>query len=235
MTQNEALAMRLASAVGLPTAPVEPRRVGERIFLLVTRHDRVIGADGVIARLHQEDFCQALGISPEHKYAAEGGPIFADCFALVRAVCQPAAPAVLALLDAAIFNLIVGNADARGKNYSLLYAHGGIELAPLYDLMCTAAYPEVHAKLAMKIGKQGKLEDFETDTWRVFGAEIGMAPAFVERRARALASQVIQQLGLVTDGLAHSGFECEDLRRFSRLIATRADTVLRLGRPSVGD
>lgn len=234
MTENEALAMRLAAAVGLPTAPVEPRRVGARTFLLVTRYDRVVGADGEIRRLHQEDFCQALGVSPEHKYAAEGGPIFPDCFKLVRAVCRPAAPTVLALLDAAIFNLIVGNADAHGKNFSLLYGADGLVMAPLYDLMCTAAYPEVHAKLAMKIAKRAQLEEFRADTWREFGREVGMGPAFVERRAKALAQLVLDQMEPVTDAIAEAGFEGQTLRGFAVLIAERARAVLQLGQVEGG-
>lgn len=228
MTENEALAMRLSAAVGLPTAPVEPRCVGGRSFLLVTRYDRVVGPDGAIGRLHQEDFCQALGVAPEHKYAAEGGPIFPDCFNLVRAVCQPSAPAVLALLDAAIFNLIVGNADAHGKNFSLLYRDGVIVMAPLYDLMCTAAYPEVHAKLAMKIAGRAQLEAFSADTWRDFGREIGMGPAFVERRAKTLAQAVLDHVGPVADTIAEAGFERAALDDFETLIVGRARTVLEL-------
>lgn len=228
MTENEALVMRMAAAVGLPTAPVEPRRVGARTFLLVTRYDREVSAGGEIRRLHQEDFCQALGISPEHKYAAEGGPIFPDCFKLVRRVCRPAAPAVLALLDAAIFNLIVGNADAHGKNFSLLYGADGLIMAPLYDLMCTAAYPEVHAKLAMKIAKRAQLEEFRADSWRQFGREIGVGPAFVERRAKALAQLVLDQVGPVANAIAEEGFEGPELRGFAVLIAERARTVLQL-------
>ncbi|ACL93947.1 type II toxin-antitoxin system HipA family toxin [Caulobacter vibrioides] len=229
MTENEALAMRLAAAVGLPTAGVEPRRIGERTFLLVTRYDRVVSSDGAVRRLHQEDFCQALGVSPEHKYAAEGGPIFPDCFNLVRNVCQPSAPAVLALLDAAIFNVIVGNADAHGKNYSLLHQAGAIVMAPLYDLMCTAAYPEVHAKLAMKIAGRAQLEAFKADTWRDFGRDIGMGPAFVERRANAQARRVLDQVGPVADAIAACGFDREALRGLRDLIAERARAVLKLG------
>lgn len=228
MTENEALTMRLAAAVGLPTAPVEPRRIREHTFLLVTRYDRAIGGDGAIRRLHQEDFCQALGVSPEHKYAAEGGPVFPDCFDLVRAACRPAAPAVLALLDAAIFNLVVGNADAHGKNYSLLYGLGGPFMAPLYDLMCTAAYPEVHGKLAMKIAKRAQLEEFRTDTWREFGREIGVGPAFVERRAKALAQLIHDRVDPVAEDIAQAGFDGEALRGFAKLIAARARTVLQL-------
>lgn len=228
MTENEALAMRLAAAVGLRAAPVEPRWIGARAVLLVTRYDRWVAFDDEIRRLHQEDFCQALGVFPEHKYAAEGGPTFTDCFKLVRKVCRPAAPAVLSLLDAAIFNLIVGNADAHGKNFSLLYSPAGLVMAPLYDLMCTAAYPEVHAKLAMKIAKRAMLEDFLPGTWREFGRDVGVGPAFVERRAKTLANLVIDQVGSVAKAIADAGFDREALHSFEAIITERAGAVLEL-------
>lgn len=228
-TENEALAMRLAAAVGLPTAPVELRRTGDRPYLLVERYDRTVATDGAVRRLHQEDFCQAIGIAPEKKYASEGGPTFASCFDLVRRVCAQPAPAVLHLLDAAIFNVIVGNADAHGKNYSLLYRSEGIGFAPLYDLMCTAAYPGVHAKLAMKVAKRATLEEFTPTTWEDFGREIGVGAPFVRRRATALAERALGRLPFVTEGVASAGFEGPELRRFQDLIGGRARKVLDLG------
>ena len=119
-TENEAFVMRLAGAIGLDVASVEPRVVRDRTFLLVQRYDRTAGTDGNVHRIHQEDFCQALGVPPETKYASEGGPTFKDCFELLRRVAARPAGDVLKLLDAVIFNLIAGNADAHGKNFSIL-------------------------------------------------------------------------------------------------------------------
>ena len=228
-TENEALAMRLAAALGLQVAPVEPRRTGERTYLLVERYDRDVGADGSIRRLHQEDFCQALGVAPERKYASEGGPIFRDGFDLIRRACAAPAPAVLRLIDAAIFNVLVGNADAHGKNYSLLHLAGGADFAPLYDLLCTAAYPDLHAKLAMKVGKRSTLEEFTPDTWDDFAKEIGVGAPFVRRRAAALASLSLERLGAAADTLAAEGFGGEHLRRFVDVIEKRAKTLVALG------
>ena len=75
---NEAFCMQLAVAAGLPAAAVETRDVAGVSYLLVERYDRhhrlVPGGAPVIERLHQEDFCQALGIISEQKYQKEGGP-----------------------------------------------------------------------------------------------------------------------------------------------------------------
>jgi hypothetical protein len=64
----------------------------------------LMDAQGRRQRLHQEDFCQALGVVPEMKYQNEGGPDLAQCFDLVRRTTRPSAPQVLRLFDYVIFN-----------------------------------------------------------------------------------------------------------------------------------
>lgn len=113
MVFNEALSMQLAAAVGLPVAPVETRTVEDMTFLLVERYDRVHrqvpGKEPVVERVHQEDFCQAQGIVPEMKYQKEGGrPSLKDCFNLLRAVSSAPVIDLARLLDAVIFNYLVG-------------------------------------------------------------------------------------------------------------------------------
>jgi serine/threonine-protein kinase HipA len=226
--ENEAFAMRLSAALGLPTAGVELRRTANRPYLLVERYDRQLESEGAIRRLHQEDFCQALGIQPENKYASEGGPIFKNCFDLVRRACDQPAVAVLQLLNAALFNLIVGNADAHGKNFSLLYADGGRAMAPLYDLMCTAAYPGVHKGLAMKIGKRSTLEEFTPDTFAIFAKEIGVGAPYAVRTARAMAATAHEAASTVAEEIAAAGFQTQLLQELAEIVRARADRVLEL-------
>ncbi|MEJ0044529.1 MAG: type II toxin-antitoxin system HipA family toxin [Rhizomicrobium sp.] len=221
-TENEAFAMRLAAAAGLNVAPVEPRSVAGRPFLLVERYDRESDAEGSVRRLHQEDFCQALGIPPENKYVSEGGPGFKDCFDLVRRACTAPAPSVLALLDAAIFNAILGNADAHGKNFSLLYAQGAVNLTPLYDLLCTAAYPELSAKFSMRIAKRATLDEFRPDTWEKFAGDVGVGAPYTRRRVRALAQAMSEHAARVVAALGKFGLDVAALDRFSDIVRTRA-------------
>src|SRR5215469_10545882 len=128
---NEAFCMRLATAVCLPAAAVEIRNVDGMDYLVVERYDRthrqVAGGDPVVERLHQEDFCQAQGIVPEMKYQKEGGPSLKQCFALLREVSSTPVIDLARLLDAVIFNYLVGNNDAHGKNFSLLYRGAGTQ------------------------------------------------------------------------------------------------------------
>ena len=224
-TENEAFAMRLAQAVGLDVAPVEPRRVLDRPFLLVTRYDRASENDGRVARIHQEDFCQALGISPEHKYAGEGGPGLRQCFDLVRDACARPAPSTLKLIDAVIFNAIIGNADAHGKNFSLVYRPDGCALAPLYDLMVTAAYPEIAANFAMRIGDRSRIEEFREDTWAVFARDVGVTWPYVRRRVQQLAQAIDQRAHPVASRIAEQGFDAEALSSFATIVRERASAM----------
>ena len=221
-TENEAFVMRLAAAIGIDVAKVEPRIVRDRKFLLVQRYDRTATAEGNIRRIHQEDFCQALGVPPEMKYAGEGGPTFKDCFALLRRVASRPALDVLKLLDAAIFNLIVGNADAHGKNFSIFYDDNGPRLAPLYDLLSTVAYPELPPKLAMKIGKCGTLEEMDSKAWSSFATEAGLGLPLIRRRVNEISDAVCSQANDVVGQLATPGFDEMALLKYSKSIAARA-------------
>lgn len=226
-TENEALVMALAAAVGLPVASVIARSVGGRPYLLVTRYDRRFDANGQAHRLHQEDFCQALAIVPERKYAAEGGPTFKIGFDLLRRATTRPAGAVLAFLDAAVFNLIVGNADAHGKNFSLLYQGAVVSLAPFYDLLSTVAYPDLSANLAMKIAKRAALEEIGQTTWTAFAEDIGLPASFVRRRVRELSAAVSSQVPPLPDSAALAGLDAPALKNYAALIASRAERLAR--------
>lgn len=200
-TENEAFCMRLARDVGLDVAPVEIRAIGNRRVLLIERYDRTI-VEGRVRRLHQEDFCQALGLPSSRKYAADGGPIFRDCFALLRNVATRPAREVLRLFDAAVLNLIIGNADAHGKNFSLLHRRTGIEFAPLYDLLCTDVYPDISPKMAMKIAKRTDLEALKATDWKVFATETGLTEPYVRRRILQLADAAEDRIDRAAASLA---------------------------------
>jgi serine/threonine-protein kinase HipA len=184
---NEAYCMRLADSMGLRVAKVETLIVKDINLLNVMRYDRILEQKGLITRLHQEDFCQALGIISEKKYQKEGGPSLVDCFNLVRKATTEPALDLKRLLDAVIFNVIIGNNDAHGKNFSIVYSNGKVKLAPLYDLLCTAFYPEVSVNMAMKIGKAKTFDELFPSDFHAFAIEAGLAPKLVVRRVVELA------------------------------------------------
>ena len=226
-TENEALVMTLAAAIGLPVAPVEARSAAMHPHLLVTRYDRRVDVRGQAHRLHQEDFCQALGIPPEQKYALEGGPTFKRSFKLLREAATLPAVAVLALLDAAIFNVIAGNADAHGKNFSLLYQSGTVSLAPLYDLLCTVAYPDLSPRFAMRIGRSATLEEIGPETWPAFARDAELAVPYVRRRVTHLADAAIAAIDSAAYQRALDRLNNDALANYAALIKSRAERVAR--------
>ncbi len=229
-TENEVFVMRLAAAIGLDVAPVEPRVVRGRTFLLVQRYDRVIGDDGSVRRIHQEDFCQALGIPPETKYASEGGPTFRDCFALLRSVAARPAVEVLKLLDAVIFNVIAGNADAHGKNFSILYDGEGPRLSPLYDLLATTAYPGLSPDFAMKIGRRAKLAELDERGWAAFAVDTGLGLPLIRRRVAEISAAVATSSAEVARSLMRPGLDEVALSNLAGMIAGRAEQCARTAR-----
>jgi serine/threonine-protein kinase HipA len=182
--------MRLAAMSGLEVARVDIGTAGPSRFLQVLRYDRKPLGGGLLERIHQEDFCQALGIPPELKYQQEGGPNLKRCFELVRAVSSVPGPDVLHLFDAVVFNYLIGNNDAHGKNFSFLYEEGAARLAPLYDLVCTQAYPGLAAEVAMKIGDERKSDRIFAKNWLKFFNDTGVGPAVARKRLKGLAQNV---------------------------------------------
>lgn len=111
--ENEYLCLKIASHIGLPVPSVEIRQVKDIQYLLIKRYDRKI-ENNQVERIHQEDFCQALGIVSSRKYQNEGGPGFKECFDLLNNATQPAIDRNF-LISAVIFNYLICNMDAHGK------------------------------------------------------------------------------------------------------------------------
>ena len=227
---NEGFCMALAEAMQLKPAKAKIHVVLDRPFLLVERYDRVVIAPGHRQRLHQEDFCQALGVVPEMKYQNEGGPDLTQCFDLVRRATRPSAPQVLRLFDYVIFNALIGNHDAHAKNFSLLYSGKTPVLAPLYDTLSTAVYPTLTPKMAMKIGSKYKFSEVHARHWDQFAEAVGLSTALARKRILALATSmpsVARNLQSVpTLGFGHHGV----VEQVVALIEQRcALTVRRLG------
>ena len=187
---NEGFCLALAEAMQLKPAKSNIHTVLNRPFLLVERYDRVTDAQGYRQRLHQEDFCQALGVVPEMKYQNEGGPDLAQCFNLVRRITRPSAPEVLRLFDYMIFNALIGNHDAHAKNFSLLYSGKSPVLAPLYDTLSTAVYPALTSKMAMKIGSKYKFSEVQARHWDQCAEGAGLSKAQAKKRILELAKSL---------------------------------------------
>jgi serine/threonine-protein kinase HipA len=177
--ENEAFCMQLAGKLGIVVPNAQVRAVRNLNFYLVERFDRR-REQGRIERLHQEDFCQALGVEANLKYEESGGPTLLAIWRLLRS--HSSAPAVdgRQLLRWIAFNFLIGNADAHGKNLALLYNEtGSVRLAPFYDLLCTTVYPELDQRMAMRLGGERRPDRLRRRHWERLAEELGISPRAV--------------------------------------------------------
>lgn len=206
---NEAFCMKVAAVAGNETARTELLELDGIRCLYSERFDRSLDADGALVRVHQEDMCQALGLLPTQKYEAEEGPSVASVIALLRG--QPSSRIALdvnAFVRAVLTCFLLGNSDAHGKNFSLLYDPAtGVRLAPLYDIVSTAVYDDLTPRLAMAIGGEDDPSQVDLLCWERLGAESGLGgalPRFVQRwSGEVLAATESCLRGLEQDGWSH--------------------------------
>jgi serine/threonine-protein kinase HipA len=193
---NEAFCLKLANKVGLSVAESEIRKCAEIDYLLVKRYDRIIvdTSKNIITRLHQEDFCQALGIPSTKKYQSEEGPSLKQCFDLLRTESSIPVVDLNNMLSAVIFNFLIGNCDAHGKNFSLLYKEEKLQLAPLYDLICTSHYKELTLKMSMKIGNEYQIDKVGIQDFDKLAEEIGFAKPEAHRRIKELIDAILSTI-----------------------------------------
>ncbi len=218
---NEHCCMTLARALGVPAAETGIVDVGDIPCLLVTRYDRAVEIEsGKVRRIHQEDFCQALGRPPEQKYQSDGGPLVRDIVRLLRGgwSTRPARD-VLAFVDLVVFNAIIGNADAHGKNYSMLYDGRERRLAPGYDLVSTVFWPALASTPAMKIGGSDSINSILSGHWRKFAEETNVSATALRSRIMSLCKGVVAH----TCATLSLPVECE---RVLEIVKDRAEKIL---------
>ena len=226
--QNELFCMRLAKLLGIPVANVETGWLDDTPYLLVERYDRMKDETDGVRRLHQEDFCQAMGIPPEVKYEREGGPRMSGCRDIIRKYSARPAADQIDFLDRIMFNYMIGNADAHGKNFSLLYRVPKPELAPGYDLMSTAVYPRVSKKMAMKIGRKYDPERLFSSDWKRLVPDTGTARRNLEKRLGDMAGNCVEKAVELRDSLEKTGIESSVFEDIYSVIEKRATLVKEL-------
>ena len=202
---NEFFCMRLAKACKLDVADVELKRFGEQTTLIVERFDRVIKGDQ-IERIHVIDGCQLLGVPPALKYErnlgsgrdvshVRNGVSFEKLFGAAKSF-KRIAKARLSLLEWAMLNLIISNADAHAKNISFFVNRQEISVAPMYDLLNVAMHPNYHQELAMAFGDEFNGNGVKGYALRDFSEVIGENPKLVSQQTLALIKAVRKALPL---------------------------------------
>lgn len=225
----EAFGLALARSVGLVVASSSIVTVAGHKALLIERYDRHWDEHGQRKRLHQEDFCQALGYPGEHKYEAGGGPTLAMCAQLLRQQLRLGPVAVQAFLDWVVFDAVIGNADAHAKNLALLCEpNGSRRLAPFYDLVPTIAISEnlVDRKPALSIGHAARIDQVSADDWNRFAEATGYASRFVRHRVVELAEGVARAVIDVGRLLVEQGAEPARMEKAQAAVTKNAHRML---------
>jgi len=228
--ENEHFCLVLARALNLPAASSEVRHFDGEVAIVVERYDRFTTSRGV-ARVHQEDMCQALGVMPTSKYQNEGGPTPADIVGLLRRHSSNSQADVDTFVQALAFNWLIGGTDAHAKNYSLLHAPGGrVRLAPLYDIASALPYDhldERRLKLAMKIGREYFLTRIGPRQWDRAEQELGLPKASLLRRVRRLGRDMLTTIPKVADRLGDDGLRHPIVGRLEAVLMRRVERCLR--------
>jgi len=159
LVQNEALSLQLGREI-LGEAEITKARPAtlagiEGLALLVERFDRVGGE-----KLRLEDFAQILGKPRGRQFDGKYHSSYEEAASVIARFSARARIDLARYYRLVVFNLVLGNADAHLKNFSLLEGSGGLRLSPAYDLINTLVYPQYEPIVALEIG--GAKRPFDT-------------------------------------------------------------------------
>ncbi|MXZ80071.1 MAG: type II toxin-antitoxin system HipA family toxin [Gammaproteobacteria bacterium] len=224
----ETFTTQLATAIDLPVVDISLCTAGAIHYAQVARYDRMRGKSGEVQRLHQEDFCQALGYGHERKYQEHGGPSFAQCFRLVQEFSSEPAIDAQHLLRWQIFNVLAGNSDGHAKNLSLLHLPGGAtRLAPFYDLVCTRAIERIDYRLAFDVGGERNPGVITSAHWEELARQCDVRPQFLDNLVRETADALQKRVGLEREAFEARYGAYSALQRIEKIVTTQCRRVIR--------
>lgn len=225
--ENEVFCIRLAQMVGIEAPNTVSVKAENSKSFVVERYDRIVNKDGSVERIHQEDFCQAMGIPPEMKYEKEGGPSIESCLHLIESKFSFPAQDKLKFIGRVIFNYLIGNSDAHGKNFSILYKDGRVLLAPAYDLLCTDIYPELSKNMAMKIGEKYSPEDVMLRHWLRLVPNQKASVNLMKKTLKKFSEDMKEKARILKRDLHNEGINSSVIDEIIAVIDIRSSSVLR--------
>ena len=209
--ENEWLCSKILAQLGFDVAQSDIGQFGQQKALVIERFDRRLMDGGRwIARLPQEDFCQATGTPGDLKYESDGGPGMLAGLALLSGSANAKADSLRFVMAQLAFWLLAAT-DGHAKNFSIFIERGGnYRLTPLYDVL--SAWPVIgrgrnqiapqRAKLAMAVrGKSPhyRLQEIRPRHWQALALRTGAPDAF--EHLVALVLQVPHALDAVAQQL----------------------------------
>lgn len=237
LTLNEYVTMQLAKACGINVAEVRITHFGKNPTLLVKRFDRKFISKSEVLRRHIIDGCQALNLPPEYKYErnlgntrdvahVRDGASYKQLFDFADKCIMPALTKQK-ILEWALFNILVFNFDAHGKNISFFVDEAGIQLAPFYDLININMYPNFSQEMAMAIGDEFDANAINSYQIVDFAKTCNLPQALVADRFADMIKQIQIAMPNIISSLELNKTEKLFLNRYSTMINEHCEHFLK--------
>lgn len=233
---NEYITMQLAKHCGLIVANVQLMAFGNNPALLVERFDRKLISPTKVERRHVIDGCQALNLPPEHKYERifgsgrdvrhiREGASYAKLFDFANQCINPALTKYQ-MLDWALFNAIIFNYDAHGKNISFFVGAQGISLSPFYDLINIKMYPDFEQEMAMAFGDEFEGNVFNAYQLADFAESCQLPRALVAIRLKSLIIKLNYALDNKVKTIIKNENENDYFKSYRKMVRERSNHLL---------
>ena len=233
---NEYLTMQIASLCGLNVAKTELKYFGKHTALLVERFDRQFVSKKQVKRKHMIDGCQALNLPPEYKYERNFGSS-RDVAHIREGVSLPKLfdfsdkcinPALTKkmMLDWVLFNILVFNFDAHGKNISFFVSSKGIFLTPFYDLVNVKMYVEFDQEMAMALGDEFNSDVVNAYQLADFADSCKLPRALVAKQLKSLIVKFQSALETDFGSKVKNKSEKNYIEAYKKIVSTRCEHLL---------
>lgn len=220
---REHAGMNASTTAGFETAPTSLVEIGGIPALLVERFDRRV-ENGIVTRVHQEDFCQALGLPARHKYQRPEREANGFNVPAIRDILDRTADPVgerLKFLRITLFDILLGNVDGHAKNFALFHLLGGrVTTTPRYDVMPTMLDRRTTDEFAYHLGTATTLRELDQTALDQFMIDLGFASA--AGRKRVLGAIIVEIIDILNRQI--EAVEYDD-KNFADLIGTNIRTL----------
>ena len=219
---NEYYCMSLAKSVGFNVPHFFIFTGSNHPLFVIERYDRIIDSNGAVKRIHQQDFCQAMGLMSGSKYEIEGGPSIKDNYQLIQdnVSIQKRFDNLNSYLDWISFNLVIGNNDSHSKNISLLMSRG-VELAPFYDMLCTEVYPNLTKRFSFLVGGRNEIDKIGKNQFEELNQQLGLRKGAFQESLGRILDQVEASYLLVAEQVKTEFPDCKITTGIQDLIKIR--------------
>jgi serine/threonine-protein kinase HipA len=219
--------MELARAVGFDIPGCQVLGEGTHPLFVVERYDRFKDGKGHVHRLHQQDFCQAQGVTSEQKYESKGGPGIKANYDLIMGHVhfKKRVENIHQFFDWICFNLLIGNNDSHSKNISFLLKEGKTELAPFYDLLSTALYTGLKRNFCFKIGDRDDFSSIGKNQFEALDRELGLKPGTMTERMLMMHELVMKEKDALVKRLVSENKDNKIAKRIAALISDRSKSL----------